>query len=74
MLIKFMWVEMILQKNVDQGVKIALEWMIKNSSISEIQPIFKTKIKLEDMEQCFYKIQIWTYNMVFLLKINRIKI
>jgi len=74
MLIKFMWVEMILQKNVDQGVKIALEWMIKNSSISEIQQIFKTKIKLEDMEQCFYKIQIWTYNMVFLLKINRIKI
>ena len=53
-----MLVGMISQKKEDQEVRIAMVWMTKNSLILETLQIFKTKIKLEDMELSFYKIQI----------------
>lgn len=65
-----MWVGMISQRKEDQEVRIAMVWMTKNSLILETLLIFKTKIKLEDMELYFYKIQIWTFNMEALLKTN----
>lgn len=65
-----MWVGMISQRKEDQEVRIAMVWMTKNSLILETLLIFKTKIKLEDMELSFYKIQIWTFNMEALLKTN----